>query len=483
VTTAVRLNNATASADLDLALTGVETVVFNNQTGLVDIGANNNGEDITVNGANGALTATAAANNQDFVVANTSGTTASTITLGGAFTGMTVSLGAAGDTVILTSATADASTVNGGTGTDTIAVTGAITVNLNDGSFSGFETLDLNDAGNAAQIVTLSGTEFRSVTVGDAADDVLVTAAQANLLTTIDAGADADGELRITDAGAFDITDATIAGTNDLGLLQFSAAGNNLTASGADLLGFVAITGGAGTDTVTVDLEGAATTVSTAGTGGDGVITAVENIVATDSGTGGTINLTVANVSGVTSINTSAVTTAQTLDISGLTTANGATSVTLGTGADTLATSITGAGNNNLTLDFGAGSATVADIAAGGTGNLNLAIDATLGSTTAITFTAVTAQLEDFGTTTIDFGTDVTSLKTPGGTNNANQIIFLDGGTEVAATNATIDQIIFDVNGDGAFGAGDVQLIGNGGVNIVGANVGISLVGGDLVIA
>jgi hypothetical protein len=307
-------------------------------------------------------------------------------------------------------------------------------------------------------------------TVTAAGTGEIITLADGGTLTGLTAvqsytTADADTEITLTASQTGIVTGAAMT------------AGSNLTvnATSAQVLG-ATITGGADTDVL--NITGGITAPTAL------AVTAIETLNISGASTAFTLTVTNTNTN-LVNIDASGVTGGGiTLDISGLTTGQGDTSITLTSGTDTLAASITGAGNNDLTIDFSTGNATVTDIAAGGIGDLLIQAAATAGSTSNITFLGATAQLEDFAQTTIDFDTNVTSFKTPGGTDNANQIIFLDGGAEVAANNATIDQILFDVDGNGAFGAGDIMLMGAGvGIDIIGANVGVSIVAGDLIIA
>ncbi|HEY8616124.1 hypothetical protein [Phenylobacterium sp.] len=482
---AAALTSLTAAGASGVALTSVETVTFSEVNGVMNLGGNigTDVKNVTLNGANAALTANATAAGQTFVVNNTSGANTSTIgdvglakvsiTTGAAADAIgvggassTVNAGAGNDTVTLTAAIAETSTVNGGTGTDTLAVTGAITVDLTKGSFTNLESLNLNDAGAAAQVVTLSD-GFRSVLFGDAGDDVKVTVARANALTTINVGAAGDGELILTNAGTVDLTEATVGAAGDIGKLTLAAGGNNVVVDGGSVVAFDAIAGGAGTDTVTLDLEGQAVTYGTA-VAGEGTLSAIENLVVLDTTGAGTLNLAASDASGLKSIDASSLNTATTVDISGLTTANGATTVLLGSKADTLATGISGAGNNNLTVDFGTGNGTVTDILAGGTGTFTFAIDSSAGATTTLNIAATTADLATGDT--FDFNGAVVGI-TAAGAGVAGQAIVTSAGGNTT--------ILWDANGDDIFGAGDIQ------VTVVGqvlAPANLSIVDGNLVV-
>lgn len=478
----VDLTNVAGGQALDMALTSIEKVVFSNVAAATDItiAGRNNGEDITVDGADGALTVTGTAIGQDFVVSNTIGTTASTITLG-VFATQTATLGAAADTVnlsavsatvntgagndtiIMNNAGADGSTVDGGAGTaDTLLVTGVNAV-LTDGTYSNIEILDLTTGGATAETVTLAGTGFNTILFGDVGDVVTLTTSQLNALTTLTQSADADGVIVISDTGAVDISG--IAYTNDVDKITLSAAGNSITVDFNDLASIDEIIGAAGTDTLIIDLDAAATVDDAVENLGK--VTFMENLTFIDSAsTGNNItSLTLANASGITTIDASAVTGTIGLTLTGLTTASGDTTITLGSGVDAV-TNLKG-GANNLTLDFGAGNATVTDLAAVGAGVIELNIDNTVGSTTTIAFAATTA---DFATGDIfDFNLDVNSIVATGAS-NANQAIITNDGTN--------SKVLFDVNGDNAFGAGDIEITIAGQVL---TDASFSIVNNDLV--
>lgn len=420
--------------------------------------------DVTVNASAASLVTLGAAAGQTF----NGSTAADKLTIG--LAGQTGLLNGGNDTAILL-ATADevGTTINGGSGTDTLNLTGVgTTYNLTSGTFSSLEVLDLDTGGAAAQTVTLAGSDFRSILFGDAADIVKATSSQVGALTTINVATAGDGTLQLTDAGTADISDATIGAGGNIGTLQYSASGNTVVIGGADIVNFGAITGGTGTDTLHIDLKGAALTFSDAGTGGKGVVTSMENITVTNSGAAAVLTATLANASGVTNFNASSLTTGSIMDIHGLTAAGTVDkTIVLGSGDDQIigagvGNGINTTGANNYTIDFGQGNVAIGDIGAHGTGVLTLKFGTLASATQTVNVAATTA---DFAAGDVfDFAGNVTAV-VAANTGVAGQVIVTNAGLDTT--------LLYDADGNGAFGAGDTQVTITG-QNLTTANLGIN---------
>ena len=116
----VRTNDATDVSDqLDMSLTSVENIVFEDVIGEVDIEDKHNGENIEVQGASGALEALTKADGQTLVVQNTDGSFYSEIFLSD-HSNLSVTLGSSDDFIIYLQ-TGDAY-VDAGGGDDLIVV-------------------------------------------------------------------------------------------------------------------------------------------------------------------------------------------------------------------------------------------------------------------------------------------------------------------------------------------------------------------------
>lgn len=380
-----------------------------------------------------------------FEVTGTAGN--DTITITGT-TNDAVDAGAGNDAITLTGGVnlVAASTIEGGAGTDTLTVSGGST--LNAGTIQNVELLDLtgNTTMTSAQhggFVAINGSGANTVTISDAAsfttsgtveNYVLGNFANSVTLSTgttaVTGGTDAD----------------TISGT----------AAQLLAGTGG---GFNA---GTGTDTLNITSMAANTALTAA------MVSNFETINVTGY-TSGTLTLINGNFSATANtVNASTITANMTVDISGLTTANGATTVTLGSGNDTLATSITNGGNNNLTIDFGAGNATITDIAANGTGIFTFKATNTATATTSLNFAATTADLASGDV--FDFNLDVVGIGATGAS-VARQVIV------TAGANTTL---LFDVDGNNIYSVGDIQI------TLVGQNIAagaFNIVSGNLVIA
>lgn len=369
-----------------------------------------------------------------------------------------------------------ATTINGGTGVDTVVLAG----------------------GDSIAGITLNGVE--SIQLGGGAT---MTAAQHN--TTIlqaPGGADvvtfADA---FTGTGAVGVEGYTFAAatTNNItltasqtGTITGSALGNDTVTTTAAVLdtttGVALGTAAAGgVDTLNITAMAANLALNTAGGANTTAVTGVETLNVTGYTTG---TLLVDDSVGVTTLNASAITAGMTVDVSGLTGSVGNTVVTLGSGADVLATGIvhndTGAGTNNMTFNLGAGNATIADFTqTAGTGTVTFQIAATAGATTRVDFTLTTSDLDSTTSTVLDFSGAVTAIKAVGGANVAGQVIlYSDDLTTQVANGTAFNTLLWDADGNGAFSTGDI-VVGGGvagtAIQLVGA-VPLTIVDGNIVI-
>ncbi|MEP1934343.1 MAG: hypothetical protein ABJJ37_23990 [Roseibium sp.] len=255
----VDLTNDAGGADLNMDLTGLEKVIFQNTNGHISIGDAHNGQNIVVEGVNGSLCATTTANGQTIEVENTIGLDFSVITLSD-HTGLSVTLGEADDEVYDLQ-TSDAS-VSTGRGDDLIIVTGkaAETANINGGSgfdilaveediaadthytftnVSGIEWLGIEeDESNARTVDLFDGLlglqTLDSIFVGDQTITVRGSAEQWNALTDIDFdNTGAAHTIVLTSAGTVDLTDADIhldnMGSGGAGGIQLSSGNDTLS--------------------------------------------------------------------------------------------------------------------------------------------------------------------------------------------------------------------------------------------------------------
>lgn len=291
----VRLNNAAASGDTDLALTGVESVTFNNvvATGNINLGANHNGENIVVNGADSAVTITTTVAKQTVTVNNTTGTTASTVTLGAVddqviTTGaandvfntitqdkITISAGAGNDTFNVTNILAfdndsNLLTLNGGTGTDSLVLANGLTANIdftdtNDISITSIETLNVGQVG-AASAVTVGAVGWTTLVADttNAAVTFTGTGAQLSAVTTFtNTNGTNTYNLTVSDNGAtLDLVGDTINGANDVDVITFGTGANVLKIDATNIAKVTGNVVAAGT-TDTLELSNTATVANT----------------------------------------------------------------------------------------------------------------------------------------------------------------------------------------------------------------------------
>lgn len=315
----------------------------------------------------------------------------------------------------------------------------------------------LNIAGGAIDISAATVTGFENVTTGAAST---MTAAQyAGFSGTITNGGtitvDTAGTLTINEAGNVTFTNATgsnviTIATGATGTITGSGIADSFSGTSAAILATTAIAGGAGTDTVTIDLAGAAS----AHNGGTDAISAVENLVFTNSGASAVLTMTATDAYGASSIDMSALTSNTVFTGTGLTTA---TSIKFGSGNETITN--LNAGAAAMTVDFGGGNASITDLTdtgtthAANTNNITLKFG-TSTNTQSVSFAATTEDLVSGDV--LDFATNVTSVVlgaadgTKGAAGAAGQVfIETSGGAQI---------VTFDADGNRSFSPGDVQI-------------------------
>jgi hypothetical protein len=442
--TTVDLTNAAGGQNLDIDVNQIEKVTFNNvpNAGNINIAARNNGEDVTVNGADSALTITAVANGQDFVVANTTGTTASTILLGN-FTTLTASLGAAADTINGIQ-TADAN-VNGGTGADNFVI-------ASNAAGTG------SNANNANAILNAAALQGATITGGTKTGDVDVL----TYFTDANAAAQAALTLPSTITGIESFvandTNATVATTytipSTVGLTTITATG------GAQASVFsIALTAAQ-----TLTMVGDAATNTTVNVTNAGAYTLVPDTNVNDitlaNGTN-TISITAANLAflgdgagetfvGGTGADTINLTTAAVAATLGAATTQGVTAV------ETV--NMNGAGNQVLTT-------VDSNVAAAGTLTIN---NNTTGSLTFIGAAEADGKFVINNAASTTAGSQITGgqladMITLSTSAAATELYHIDGnGTAAAASLITNYDTVTNFNADG-----DTMAIGNAGANSV----------------
>jgi hypothetical protein len=496
------LTSLTAASATGASLTSIEHVVFSDVDTTIALGTlPTDLKTLTANGTDAALSATLSATDQKVYINATSTTNGSliiafdnnTISTGDGNDGVDnvtglasiIDMGAGDDNITIAHSRALSASFDGGTGTDnmTIETGGAVTEDLGaasaTGSFDNIEILHLFDSGQI-QAITIAGCsscDFTQIGFDNASDNVTLTATQASALTKVYSSADDNGTLVIEGTGSVDLTDATLTGNTKRGL-ETAAGGNTVTLSGADMEMFVNITGGAGTDTLILDLEGltrGGASANPLAMTGNPTVTGFEALVVTDSSAydNGTLQgFTVTDASGLTSINASAITTAMTIDMSGLTNANGDLTVTLGSGDDTLTNGIV-AGVNDTIVDFGMGDVVLDNISMTASGSLTMKAAPTAGSTTTFTISQAAGGVRlPHDNVSFDFPTDVTSIVSTGVSGNTGQVIV----TPITGSPATADNhsyILVDFDGNTVFSTGDIRVI-IGGDNITNSDLEIT---------
>ncbi|OYU70470.1 MAG: hypothetical protein CFE28_11010 [Alphaproteobacteria bacterium PA2] len=377
------LTTLTTAGATGVKLTAVENVTFSQVTGLMNLGANigTDVKSISITGAGatgGGLTATTTADGQSITVASTViGGTASTITLGGKNTSVT--LGSSNDTVNTTVANSAGSTLAGGLGTtDVLNVTDAGTVTFGAtavangaSAVSGFETIALTGASTlnitpdaavtvnqGAGATTIAGTG-NTITVAGSAGQTLTLSGTSNFVTagntTGAVTSTATGTLSVTasnNAQTVTSASATTINAAALGAVETISGAGNFTVTGLGTVAGGSITEAARTGASTL-------VVTTAGANGGTINEAAGStgtVTANHAGTGTLTVNTTAN-HGVTTVTASAANTVAATGagtISYTATDAGAhtiTSTTTGAAGDVI---VGGAGVDTITAGAGA---------------------------------------------------------------------------------------------------------------------------------
>ncbi len=258
VTDDVRTDDATDVSDqLDMSLTSVENIIFEDAVGEVDIEDKHNGENIEVQGESGALEALTKADGQTLVVENTSGSFYSEIFLSD-HSNLSVTLGASddfiiylqtgdayidaggGDDLIVVSAeAAETATIIGGDGSeDALIIDADITEDTHYvfTDASGIEYLDIyEDDSHTTSVDLFDGIRFVGVFEGSGRQDSWIygTADQwNNIFETNFEDTGAAKTLVLTAEGSIDFSRYDV----DLSGLGFGGAGGVLLSSGNDTL-------------------------------------------------------------------------------------------------------------------------------------------------------------------------------------------------------------------------------------------------------
>lgn len=409
----------------------------------------------------------------NLAINNTSATAASSVTLGTGATQSFTSTGTGVDTVVINAVGQSASL---GAGNDLLSTTvaGTFTGTLDGGA--GTDSFTVLTGASDFSGATLTG--FETLVLG-AASALTMKSAQYSQFTTI---TDAGGADSVTISDAATITTTGVAAAVGIETYTLGNFTNTVTLGGA-ADATRTITGGTGADTVNTTVANAFYTDFAAGTGTDilnitGGMSAALTLTTAGNGAAamGTTGLETVNISGAstanaltivstvatdfTTINASGVTGGGiSLTLTGLTGAATARTITLTDGNDTI-TNLKGTAGGALTVDFGKGVNTVTDLAVANTGGLlTLKASNAAGATSSVTFSATTADLVTGSATgtLLDFNTDVTAIAMRAigsvGTNVAGQI-FIDSTTSAGNTIITLD-----VDGNGVYGTGDVQIV------------------------
>jgi len=286
--TATVLTSLTTASASAVALTSVETVGLTTTVGgLVALGSLPTGlRTLTLSSTdlNGALSATTTAINQSITVNNTLSTTGSVITVG-AFAGNSVTTGSGADTVFISgsgsnistgigndtinvtnlnalngligTATGNKLTIDGGLGTDTLAISSGLTgtVNLTTAanvSIAGIETLTIGNPTTADMTVTaFTGLTSIIAQVSDSADiNVIMTGAQLGALTLLRSGI--NSSVAGAQSGNFTVTVSdTTSTTVNLTNVVTTDSGGFAAINNIDSITFAAVTAAGTVVTVT----------------------------------------------------------------------------------------------------------------------------------------------------------------------------------------------------------------------------------------
>jgi Ca2+-binding RTX toxin-like protein len=388
-----------------------------------------------------------------------------------------ISAGAGND---LVSFYGNESSIDGGTGTNTLVMRAAATVNLGNADQTSGDSANVAnfqniDASALSSAVSLTGSSSANTITGGSGNDTIDGAGGADIISagagndsvtyrgseaSIDGGAGADTLVLAAAGGTTAINLAVAAGTDQttgdsVSVTNFesvdaSALGSALTVTGSSSAN--TITTGAGNDII--DGGGAADVIS-AGAGNDTVTYhGSEASIDGGSGTNTLVMVTAAAVNlangDQTSGDSTAVSNFQNVDASALSTA---LSITGSSAANT----ITG-GSGNDTIDGGGG----ADVISAGGGNDSVSyygaetsIDGGTGTNTLVLKTAVTVNLANG---------DVTSGDSINVTNFQN----VDASALSSAVTLTGSSSINTITG----GSGDDTIDGGGGADVINAGGG-----------
>ncbi|WP_342710725.1 VCBS domain-containing protein [Bradyrhizobium sp. B124] len=432
--------------------TGADTVFFlsgtNTVSGAIGAGATlNNADSLTggsgtdtlaISGNSGTFNLNSLASFTGFENVTLSGTGDSLTLKNGqnqtinAGSGNTITLGTGNDTVSFTSGTntvnATSATLNagdsltGGSGTDTLALSGGGTINLNTtpGVFTGFENVTTD---NTVTTLTLKNSATLAVTLGN-------TTGTASTVTGGTGSANATVTLN---TGTATVNLGAGSGTNTV---------NGVIGTGATLLAADSLTGGSGTDTLaisgnsgTFDLNSLATftgfeNVTLSGTGDSLTLKNGQNQTI-NAGSGNTITLgtgndTVSFTSGTNTVNATSATL------------NAGDSLTGGSGTDTLALGGGGTINLNTTPGVFTGfeNVTTDNTVTTLTLKNSATLAVTLGNTTGTASTVTGGTGSANATVTLNTGTATVNLGAGSGTNTVNGVIGT-GATLLAADSLT----------------------------------------------
>ncbi|MCX7204923.1 MAG: hypothetical protein NT086_02810 [Proteobacteria bacterium] len=391
---------------------------------------------ITSTSTGGVTIAPILATGQQFVGTASSG--ADVITVGASTVAHT--LGAGNDTVTA-GVMGTGGSVNGGDGTDTLAMLSAtavavtVTTVANAANYTNFETLRLID-GLGASIDATKLVGVNAINVHGAVTNGSVATVITG--TTVGLGADSGGTIGFTATPAVN--------TNAL----------TLNTNGWDVTGLITTTGvgtlnlNSGTATVAV-----ANSPTVLGLAFDAAtLTGGLTMAGLSGGTLGTINLTGSNaitfgaaITGASVINASALTGALTMFATGAVTAS--ITATGGSGADSLVgstvadTLVGGAGNDTLANQVSGNNASKADSLTGGTGADNFVLRGDVASGAVSTIIGTAARVTDFVVGTSAATSDVLNLSQAAtNTNYAGAVSGLNGTVATAAASATVIQSV-----------------------------------------
>jgi Ca2+-binding RTX toxin-like protein len=387
-----------------------------------------NFDNLAAGAADDALTVTAAAGGSTI----DTGSAADNVTAGAGID--LINTGSGTDTVNITSTTYASDTLNGGADSDTLAITGGGTVDMNSATISGFENVSINNSAVSANVFTANtGALAISVTGGNVGATINLGATGTQNVTITGTGNDTvalgSGNNNVNTGGGSD----TVTGTVQLGD-QVDLDADNDSFAYQTLAGDVR--GGAGTDTITIASGAGPVNLNLNAAAGNGNYSGFENISA--AGADGAVTATA--VTGGSTIDTGSAT-------DNVTAGAGTDLINTGAGNDTI--NITSGTYSNDTLNGGADSDTLA-ITGGGIVNISTGVTVSNIENVSIndTATTFTANNDDLaisagnGGNTITLGTGLQSV-TAGtgadvvnlgsGTNNVNT----GGGSDTV--NGTLD--------------------------------------------